>query len=122
MVCSNRGPVMASSRGIWLLDHGFSLFGACICLCCSATCANSCTGASRLPIASVGVSFVLETLGVSFLGVGSLACSKFSPVPGPCRRQRVDVDSDLKSVRTAGKPTLGTRVRMDDAMEAMATD
>jgi hypothetical protein len=34
-------------------------------------------------MASTAVSFVAETLGVSFLGVGSFACIRFSPVPGP---------------------------------------
>ena len=62
---------------------------------------TSCSGASRFPMASTSSSFVLDTLGVSFRGVGSLACSKFSPVPGPCRRSREDVVICLEYIRAA---------------------
>ena len=70
-------------------------------------------------MASVGISSVLETLGVNVRAEGSLAGAKFSPVPGPCRRSRLEVDKGLE-VRTAYAATLGTLVRIAGIREAMA--
>ena len=77
------------SLDCWFLLHGFVLFGACITLCFSASDTSSLKGSSRFPIAVVGVSLVCDTFCVCFLGVGSLACSRFSPVPGPWLRKLV---------------------------------
>lgn len=72
---------MALSRGCWFLDHIVARLGACICRCLSPSCALSCNTLSWAPDAVTPISFVFETLGGSLAGVGSLACSLFSPVP-----------------------------------------
>lgn len=74
IVCSNLGPVIASSLGIWLRDQGLALLGACNCLALSPSVTISCNGASEAPMESTGVSSVFDTLGVSFRDWGSLAC------------------------------------------------
>jgi hypothetical protein len=72
-------------------------------------------------MALTAVSFDLETFGVSFLGYGSLACSRFSPVPGPCLRRLRDVAKERmghprdrvakphENARTAGTKLAMTR-------------
>jgi hypothetical protein len=72
-----------------------------------------------LPIASVGVSWVLDTLGVRVRGLGSLACWKFSPAPGPWRRERSEVDNGREDVRARNS---GSRLRMEGTREAMLSD
>lgn len=94
MVCSNLGPVMATSLGCWFLLQIPALLGACSSLFFSPSTSISCSGASRAPIESVGVWSVNDTFCVSLGGNGSLACSKFSPVPGPCFRSRTEVVKD----------------------------
>ena len=91
IVCSNLGPVIATSLGCWFLLQTPALFGACIDLFFSPSGSISCSGASRAPIEVTGVWSVIDTFGVSLVGSGSLACSKFSPVPGPCFRSRAEV-------------------------------
>jgi hypothetical protein len=61
----------------------------------------------------------LETLGVSFRGVGSLACSKFSPVPGPCRKSRVEVDRGRVADRAAKNAAPRSLPRAEGTTEAM---
>lgn len=73
---------MALSLGCWLLDHIFDRLGACSCRCLSPSTALSCNTPSWAPNAVTPFSLVFETLGGSFGGVGSFACSLFSPVPG----------------------------------------
>lgn len=54
---------------------------------------------------STASSLLLETLGVSFLGNGSLAWLKFSPVPGPSFAR----EELVERVRRAGdeiRPTI----------------
>lgn len=71
-------------------------------------------------MASTAVSFVAETLGVSFLGVGSFACIRFSPVPGPWldKNGLVDIGRSRNGdgVRAA---KLASRERADDSMVSL---
>lgn len=52
------------------------------------------------------VSFVLETLGVTFRGKGSLACILFSPVPGPWFRSPLEVVNDRAAWRAERRLSL----------------
>lgn len=119
IVCSNRGPLMATSRDCWFLLQTPALFGACICLCVSAASVVSCRVPSLLPAAVTPSSFVFETFGVSLRGVGSLACSRFSPVPGPWFRSRVAVAKLREAGRTAFRPILAQQLRITGARPAI---
>lgn len=73
IVCSKRGPTIASALGFWLLLHTPSRLGACIVRYFSPSATNSCNGLSRPPSAEVASSLVLETGLCGFVGLGSLA-------------------------------------------------
>jgi hypothetical protein len=110
IVCSNLGPVIALSLGCWLLDHIFDRLGACSCRCLSPSSALSCSTPSWAPNAVTPISLVFETLGGSFGGVGSLACSLFSPVP-----IRAVVAGRL-AVRVSRAARAGIRERDEDSI------
>lgn len=117
IVCSNLGPDMAISRGIWLRDHTSFLFGACITLLFSASEAYSCSGWSPTPILSTATSLVLDTFGESFeaFGFGSLTGMKFSPVfPGLCRAVEVVEAKDRVDCRETRRVTPASRARATD--------
>lgn len=119
IVCSNLGPDMASSRGIWLFDQTPFLFGAWSCRCFSASSTDSCNGASDAPKDVTAVSFVSDTLGVNLRGLGSLAWLKFSPVPGPCRRSWAEEVNVLGLHRTTLLPVAVKLFRTQGRMADM---
>lgn len=120
IVCSNRGPLIATSRACWFLLQGFERLGACIARCVSADACDSWSTPSLFPIAVTPTSLVLETFGVSLRGRGSLACSRFSPVPGPWRCRRVEVAKDRVAGRAARRLALAQHARTTGAKLAMA--
>jgi hypothetical protein len=71
-------------------------------------------------MASTAVSFVAETLGALFLGVGSFACARFSPVPGPWLDKNGLVDRGRSrngdGVRAA---KLASRERAEDSIVSL---
>ena len=78
IVCSNLGPDIATSLGCWLRDQTPRRLGACATLISSPFSADSTNLPSAAPCFITGTSFVFDTLGTSFAGVGSLACILFS--------------------------------------------
>lgn len=83
IVCSNLGPDIANSRGIWFRDQTVARLGACIVRLFSASEAYSCRGLSPTPMLSMATSFVLDTLGLTEGGFGSFACSCVCPLVCP---------------------------------------
>ena len=73
IVCSNLGPTIACSLGLWLLLQIPVLFGACMVLIFSASSTVSTSGESCEPIGLVGVAFVADTFCVVAGVFGSFA-------------------------------------------------
>lgn len=79
IVCSNRGPVMASSLGAWLLAQVDARLGACSSRLRSPASGVSASLPSKSPTDSTGVALVAETFGTGCLGAaGSLGRRVFS--------------------------------------------
>lgn len=108
IVCSNLGPDIANSLGIWLLDHTLFLFGACIDLLSSAISTFSCKGVSPMPTAVIGVSFVLDTLGVECRFELSFAGFNVGP---PCRATELVELKDRTAYLDGWQSDTGSRVR-----------
>lgn len=122
MVCSNLGPLMATSLDCWFLLHGCARLGACIARCFSADSTDSCSHPSLLPTGVTPTSLVADTFWVSLRGRGSLACSRFSPVPGPCFCKRVEVAKDRVAGLAARRLALAQHARTAGTKLAMADE
>jgi hypothetical protein len=115
---------MATSLDCWFLLHTVARFGACISRCFSPLSCDSCSQPSLFPMAVTPTSFDFETFGVVLRSVGSLACSRFSPVPGPWFCRRVEAVKYRAAGRAARRlalaqhaRTAGTKLAMTDCAE-----
>ena len=68
IVCSNLGPLIATSLGCWLLLHTSFRFGACSCRLLSASSGISCKSLSHIARVDTGTALVSETLGTGVWG------------------------------------------------------
>lgn len=73
IVCSKRGPRMATSRGCWLRLQIPARLGACVVLNSSAFATLSCSVLSKDPFEDVGTALVSDTVCFASRWTGSLA-------------------------------------------------
>jgi hypothetical protein len=111
MLCSNLGPLIATSRNCWLLLHVPLKFGACIVRIFSPSATSSWSTLSNEPSEDSGTALVSEMLGLASRLTGSLAGTWFDVVEVEAYFRKVIVGvrraREARNVRTSIVVVLG---------------